>query len=164
MRTGILITAALAVALSGDLVGQGRDRLVGTWRLASASAWTADGNTDKPPFGSSPTGILMYTAEGRMAALISYGGRKPLSGADRIAAPAEERAEAFATFFAYSGRYSLTGDKVVHHVEIASVENWVNTDLVRLIKLEGDRITLRTPPLSVGGTIITSELVWERVK
>ena len=98
-----------------------------------------------------------------MIAMISYGGRKPLSG-DRISSPAAERADAFATFFAYAGRYSVNSDKVVHHVEISSVQNWVNTDMVRLVKFDGDRITLRTPPLSVGGTTQATDLVWERVK
>jgi len=99
-----------------------------------------------------------------MAAMISHSGRKPLSGPDRISAPADERAEAFATFFAYSGRYSVTIDQVIHHVEIASMQNWVNTDLIRLMKIEGDKITLHTPPLSVGGTVQTTELIWERVR
>jgi hypothetical protein len=44
------------------------------------------------------------------------------------------------------------------------VENWVNTDLVRLARLKGDQLTLVTPPLSVGGAIRTTELVWERIK
>jgi len=99
-----------------------------------------------------------------MTALLSDSGRRPLSSPDRISAPADERAEAFATFFAYAGRYSVAGDKVIHHVEIASMENWVNTDFVRLVEMDGDRLTLRTPPLPVGGEIRTSELVWERVK
>jgi len=99
-----------------------------------------------------------------MTAMISYGGRKPLSVADRISAPLEERAEAFTTFFSYGGRYSMVGDKVIHHVEISSVQNWVNTDLVRLIKFDGAQITLRTPPTSVGGVILTTELVFERLK
>ena len=96
-------------------------------------------------------------------AILRHGGRKPLSkGGDRMAASVEERAEAFATFFAYAGSYSLAGDEIIHHVEIASVENWANTDLVRLVRFEEDRITLTTPPLSVGGTIQTTELIWER--
>ena len=99
-----------------------------------------------------------------MTAMISYSGRKPLSGADRIASPPDERAAAFATFLAYAGRYSVAGDHVTHHVEVASVENWVNTDLVRRIKIQGDRMTLITPPQSVGGRMQTTELVWERVK
>lgn len=90
--------------------------VVGTWRLVSASASSAGGATIDYPFGPSPKGLLTYTADGRMTVIISHGGRKPLSG-DRISAAAEERAEAFATFFAYAGRYSLDGDRVVHHVE-----------------------------------------------
>ena len=95
--------------------------------------------------------------------LVSYGGRRPLSSSDRIAAPADERAEAFATFFAYAGRYSVDGDTVVHHVEIASVENWVNEKLVRVVVLAGNRLILRTPPLTVGGESRVADLVWERV-
>lgn len=98
-----------------------------------------------------------------MAAVISHGRRKVLSG-DRISAPVEERAQAFATFFAYAGRYSIAGDKVLHHVEVSSVENWVNTDLGRSVTFEYDRIRLTTPPLSVGGVIQVTELVWERVR
>jgi len=98
-----------------------------------------------------------------MTVLISHSGRTALSG-DRISAPAAERAQAFATFLAYAGRYSLKEDKVIHHVEVSSVENWVNTDLVRTLALEGQRITLTTPPLSVGGRMQTTALVWERLK
>ena len=75
-----------------------------------------------------------------------------------------ERAEAFATSFSYAGRYSLAGDTIIHHVEIASVQNWVDTDLIRLVRLEGNKITLTTPPISVGGLIRTTELVWERIR
>ncbi|MCA1618869.1 MAG: lipocalin-like domain-containing protein [Acidobacteria bacterium] len=164
MRRIVLAITVLITTAPGVLSAQTRDGLVGTWRLVSASATTANGGRNDAPYGPHPTGLLTYTREGRMAAIISHSGRKPLSRADRISAPAEERAEAFATFFAYAGRYSLGGDKVIHHVEISSVENWVNTDLVRLIKLEGDRLTLRTPPISVGGVTQTTELIWERVK
>jgi Lipocalin-like domain len=163
MKTALLALAAIAVAIQADLITQSRDSVVGTWKLVSASASTADGRVIDAPFGLSPTGIITYTRDGQMTAMISYGGRKPLSG-DRISSPASERAEAFATFFAYAGRYSVKGDKVVHHVEISSVQNWVNTDMVRLLKFHGRQITLRTPPLSVGGTTQTTDLVWERVK
>jgi hypothetical protein len=36
--------------------------------------------------------------------------------------------------------------------------------MVRLVTFGDDRITLRTPPISVGGTTQTTDLVWERVK
>ena len=98
-----------------------------------------------------------------MTAIISYGGRKRLSSSDSRSAPAEEQAEAFRTFVAYAGRYTLDGDKVIHHVEISSIQNWVDTDLIRSIKFEGERIALVTPPTSVGGKIQTFELIWQRL-
>jgi Lipocalin-like domain len=159
----VVLVAALAAVGRGDRVAvQPSDGLVGTWRLVSASATTAAGTVEHGPYGPKPSGLLIYTSAGTMSAQVSYGGRSRLS-ADRVAAPAAERAEAFATFFAYGGRYTMTGDRVVHHVDIASVENWVGTDLIRVIARDGDRMTLRTPPLAVGGVTRTSELLWRRV-
>jgi hypothetical protein len=161
-RWVVLVLTVLVV--SGVSLAQNRsDNLAGTWRLVSASALTEGGGRNDSPFGSNPAGVLTYTLDGRMTVLIANSGRKALSG-DRISAPAEERAEAYSTFLAYSGRYSLKGDKVIHHVEISSIENWVNTDLVRTLRFEAERIILTTPPLSVGGRMQTTELVWERVK
>lgn len=94
--------------------------------------------------------------------MISNSGRKPLS-ADPFLAPVAERAEAFTTFLAYAGRYTLTADKVIHHVEISSLQNFVGTDLVRFIKFQGDRIMLVSPPMSINRKTQTYELVWERV-
>jgi hypothetical protein len=54
---------------------------------------------------------------------------------------------------------------VIHHIEIASIQNAVNTDLVRYIKLQSDRLTLRTPPIVLrGAQMAYAELVWERLK
>ena len=139
------------------------DNLAGTWKLVSASLSTAGGERNDAPFGPCPAGFLTYTREGRMSAMISYGGRKPLSVSDWTLAAVEEKAEAFGTFAAYAGRYTLTEDQVIHHVEVSSLQNWVNTDLVRLIKFQGNRILLRTPPTESNGKIQTWELVWERV-
>jgi len=132
---------------------------VGTWRLASASS-----STDKAVFGQNPTGFLTYTPEGRMSALVAYAGRPLLSNSDILAASAEERDQAFSTFFAYAGPYTFTGDQVIHHVEIASIQNWVNEDLTRNVTFEGDRLILRTLPMTSNGVLQTFELVWKRVK
>ena len=138
-------------------------RIAGTWKLVSASVSTAGGERNEAPFGPSPTGLLTYTLEGRMSALISYSGRKPLSASNLSLAAAEEKAEAFSTFLAYAGRYTLTEDKIIHHVEVSSIQNWANTDLVRFMKFQGQRVILATPPTSTSGKIQTWELVWERV-
>ena len=128
------------------------DRLVGTWKLVSASSTTSAGERSETPYGPSPVGFLTYTGDGRVTALISYGGRKSLSWRPEQ----EEQAEAFKTFLAYAGRYTLSGDKVIHHIEISSIQNYVDRDLVRSVKFQGDQITLVTPPTPVNGKIQTS--------
>src|SRR5579859_1097914 len=105
MKTVGLCIVALASGGFVNLIAQAPD-VVGTWKLVTASSTSATGERKDNSFGPSPKGLLIYTREGRMTAIISYSGRKPLSGPDRIASPPEEQAAAFATFFAYGGRYS----------------------------------------------------------
>jgi len=143
-------------------MGQTNDKLVGTWKLVSASSTTSKGEPSEPPYGLDPVGFLTYTTDGRVTALISYGGRKPLSGGGGALGLAEQ-AEAFKTFLAYAGRYTLNGDKVTHHIEISSIQNYVDRDLVRSVKFVDDRITLVTPPTLVNGKVQTIELIWQRL-
>jgi hypothetical protein len=135
------------------------EKLVGTWKLVSASSTTSKGERNETPYGLNPAGFLTYFEDGRVTALISYGGRKPLS----VGSGAEEQAEAFRTFVAYAGRYTLSGDKVVHHIEISSIQSYVDKDLVRNVKFEADQIKLITPPTMVNGKIQTMELTWQRL-
>lgn len=138
--------------------------LVGTWKLVLVSASPEKGETDRAPYGLRPTGFVTYTQDGRVAVIISESGRKRLSIADRHAASLEERADAFATCFSYAGRYTVTGDSVTHSIEAASVGNWVGTELIRLFRIEGNRMTLRTPLLPHRGQSMVFELAWERMK
>jgi hypothetical protein len=144
----------------GIRMDQTNDKLVGTWKLVSASSTTSKGEPSEPPYGLDPVGFLTYTGDGRVTALISYGGRKPLSGGGGTL---EEQAEAFKTFFAYAGRYKLSGDKVTHTIEISSIQNYVDRDLVRSVKFQDDRIILVTPPTLVNGRVQTVELIWQRL-
>jgi hypothetical protein len=147
------------IIMTADTSEHRADELVGTWKLVSASSTTSTGERIEAPYGVGPVGYLTYTADGRINSVISYGGRKPLSmGGGKI----EEQVEAFKTFLAYAGRYSLSGDKVIHHIEVSSIQNYVDRDLIRTVKFEGDRITLITPPTPVNGKVQTIELVWQR--
>jgi Lipocalin-like domain len=140
-----------------------KDKLVGTWKLVSASSTTSTGERSETPYGPSPVGFLTYSGEGRVTALISYGGRKSLSVGGGTQASPEEQAEAFKTFFAYAGRYTLNSDKVTHHIEISSIQNHVGKDLIRSVKFQGDRIILITPPTPLNGKIQTVELIWQQL-
>jgi lipocalin-like protein len=164
--TNWIITAAITFGLfSSNGIAQSKNTLIGTWRLVSAKDTIENGEV-RNAYGQNPVGLLTYTGDGRMMAIITFDGRKPLSVTDRVSAPVEERAEAFSTFVAYAGSYTFTGDKVIHHVEAAWMQNMVNGDQVRVIvKLQRNRITLRTPPFLMGGVkVVQEELVWERMK
>ena len=118
-----------------SILSDTNDKLLGTWTLVSASSTSKDGARSESPYGPTPVGFLTYREDGRVTAMISYGGRKPLSaGGGKM----EEQAEAFKTFLAYAGRYTLSGDKVIHSVEISSIQNYVNRELVRTIKFDRD--------------------------
>ena len=159
MRTEIL-AAAEFIAFAIAVFGNESNKLVGTWSLVSASSATSKGDQDETPYGPSPVGFLTYTEDGRVSALISHSGRKSLSvGGGAL----EEQAEAFKTFLAYAGRYTLKGDKVTHHVEVSSIQNYVGRDLVRNVKFQGDQVILVTPPTRVNGKIQTVELIWQRL-
>jgi hypothetical protein len=164
-RFGRYLTGAVIFfVFSSTAIAQCKDNIVGTWGLVSNTATTDKGDVNKFVLGQNPSGLLTYTADGRMMAIISDDGRKPLSIADRVAAPAEEKAQAYSTFMAYAGRYTFTCDKVVTHVEVASLQNWVDTDQTRFVHIEGNRLLVRNTPQLRGGVIVTIESVWERLK
>lgn len=129
------------------------------WKLVGAISATAAGARNANPYGVSPSGLLTYSSSGIVIALISFGGRKPLSVRPR----AEEKAEAFDTFLAYTGRYSVIDNKVTHRVEVSSIQNYVGRELVRTVRFEDDRMTLVTPPTPVNGKVQTLELTWQRL-
>jgi Lipocalin-like domain len=158
-----ILAMAKFFALLAGVFGHTNDKLVGTWKLVSASSTTSTGERSETPYGPSPVGFLTYTGDGRVTALISYGGRKSLSVGGGTRALLEEQADAFKTFFAYAGRYTVSGDQVTHHIEISSIQNYVGKDLIRSVKFQGDQIILVTPPTLVNGKIQTVELIWQRL-
>ena len=164
MRSSLVFLVVLVVAFSSSVHAQCKDSVVGTWKLVSVKGTTDKGDVNKAVLGENPSGLLTYTADGRMMAIISDDGRKPLSIADRVAAPAEERAQAYSTFMAYAGRYTFICDKVVTHVEVASLQNWVDTDQTRFVTLQSDRMFVRNTPMLRAGVMVTIESVWERLK
>jgi len=142
---------------------QTKESLVGTWRLVSITD-TTDRGEAKHYWGENPTGFLTYTVDGRVSVILARAGRKAFS---TLPPPAEELPEAFVypAFLAYAGSYSFDGEKVIHHIEACSVQNFVNTDQVRSAKLEGDRLTLRQGPgTALGVSIAYTDYVWERMK
>ena len=162
----ILAMILAAVSFHSQASAQSNEKIIGTWKLVSAKITTDTGEI-RDSWGPNPVGFLTYTADGRMSAILTLGDRKNLSVSDFISAPAAERAEAFASMTAYAGRYTFSGDKVIHHVEAASMPNDVGASMERVIvQMTADRLVLRVakPYLRGGMMVRQQELVWERVK
>jgi len=156
-----LCIALVAALAAGGCESERPDPLVGTWLLKSVSARTADGTIDAAPYGETPTGYLTYTPDGYMQVILSFSQRALLSS-DWRASPMEERAAAFATSLSYAGRYTAVGDRVTHHVDVSSDPNRVGTSIERSVSIDGERLTLTTPPTQVGGDAREFSLTWIR--
>jgi len=161
MNTGIVaVLLALTILFPFNGSAQSKNALVGTWKLVSATETTKKGEV-RDMYGKNPAGLLTYTADGRVMVIMTSGGRKPLS----VGATAEEKAELLFTIAAYGGRYTLDGNKVIHHIEVASAPIAENTDQERLItNLTGNSLTFRTATLvAPSEQIAFREFVWERI-
>ena len=89
--------------------------------------------------------------------------RAKFATGDLLGGSVEEKAQAAETYVSYCGRYEFRGDTVIHHVELSSFPNWVGVGQERLVELEGNRLTLSTRPILLGGMNQTAHLIWEHV-
>ncbi len=135
--------------------------LVGTWRL---ERWRAiyDSGREIYPMGEDAQGWLLYTSDGYMAAFLSRADRPPFETGEMLSADDAEKVKAWDSFYSYCGRYEIRDDEVVHHLEASLYPNSVGTPQSRRMKLEGDRLTLTTPPQKTRRGQQTSEVVWRR--
>ena len=138
---------------------RGRD-LVGAWAYHRWRITYADGRVTEP-FGEDATGLLLYTADGRMSATIMAAGRAPFAAANPRAATLEERAGAFDGYFSYAGRWRLVDGKVLHEVEVALNPGLVGSRQWRDAKLVGRRLVLSVEE-GEGAATRRHELEWRR--
>jgi hypothetical protein len=150
----------LRFALGQEDAAGSSNPLPGVWHLVSYSAKDADSAATIHPYGERAHGYLMYSADGRMSALVTAQDRQ-WSG---TAGTPEERAAAFSTCTAYMGAYRWQGDRVVHEIDVALNPTWVGMEQVRYARLEGNRLILTTPPSPTppDGKVRVGTLVWER--
>ncbi len=133
--------------------------LCGSWRLVSFELRSPDGSQSFP-FGRDATGYLFYNEQGFMSA--AFMGANRAQPASRDLADTAKGVN-FDAFNAYCGRFEVRGDRIVHHVEVASLPQWSGQDQERIFKLDGQRLILETPPLAIASQAPIAYLIWERV-
>lgn len=136
--------------------------LIGTWRLISWETRSVDGQISYP-LGKDAVGYIMYNEDGYMFVAITRPNRVKFAAGDLLRGSTEEKAQAAETYVSYCGQYEFHGDTVIHHVKLSLFPNWVGSSQERLVELKGNRLTLSTRPVLLGGMQQTAHLIWERV-
>ncbi len=126
--------------------------LVGAWSLARFVVTYDDGRAPLHPLGDDAQGMLVYSASGKMSAVLSRRDRRSL-GMARIESSAKvtdsDKAAAFDSYVSYAGTYRVEGGAVLHDVTLALSPDVVGQTNARNATLEGDDLRLRydvTPP------------------
>src|SRR5438105_2637170 len=137
------------------MTGQPRGSLAGTWKLVSYETCRA-GKKVRHPFGARPRGYLTYTPDGFMSVAIMPQRRAPPTSARANVDPFRLRTWlswrglrrlaryvlTATVYISYSGRYTIAGETVIHHVEVSNMPGLIRTDQVRTYALQGHRLVL----------------------
>ncbi len=154
-RSGIrlLVVAALGLVLAaGNAFALTAKDLVGTWTLVSADT-----------FGSNPKGVLMFDANGHVAAQLMRSDLTKYASNNRSQGTAEENKATVQGMISYFGTYSVSGTDLLFHIEGSSFPNWIGTDQKRTnLVLSGDELKWTQPTPSAGGAPVP--VVWKRAK
>ena len=147
--------AAMASAWAEEL------SIVGAWKLVSYAREDVASGETTTPWGANPAGYLMYLPDGHMSAVLTSERRSTVAAGDE-----RQVAQLFLSMSAYAGTYSVAGNKVIHHVEVAWVPGWVGSDQPREASMDGEFLSIRTQPMRhrLDGQEYIYILRWKRAK
>lgn len=126
--------------------------LHGAWTLLAAYIAPA-GGARFDYLGPEPKGRMILDAGGSMTAL--------LTAADRSG----DAAALFGSMLAYTGRFTSDAASFTTHVDAAWLPAWVGSEQRRAYRIDGDRLTITTPPgphPAYPGVEVSAVLEWRR--
>jgi Lipocalin-like domain len=116
-------------------------QFLGTWKLVS---WLTkfDGGDTVEPYGPDAKGRLVLTPDGYWIGILTAANRRPAKTND-------EKATLLDSMLAYSGKYTVDGDRITTRVDVSSNEIYTgpNQNQTRFFKVEGDKLIIRTPEI-----------------
>jgi hypothetical protein len=170
------VTMAFLVLLAGSAVAESdleggngvADAIVGPWKLVEWVVTDPSGEKSYP-YGESPEGLLIYTADGQMSVQL-MNPKTHLSQQD--SGDQSDSLEGLVTgYFAYYGTYSIDekSKTITHKISGCLAPSWIGSDQVRGYDLIGEhrlRLTAELAaddilgPAGAGGSNV---LIWERM-
>ena len=139
-------------------------QLAGVWRLVSSTFSTSAGKVIYP-LGENAEGLAIFTESGYLSAQLMRPGRPGFAAGDQSAGTTEEVQAAVQGYGAYYGQCDIDTEQgtLTTLVQGSLFPNWVGSEQVRFYELDGNRLTLKTPPIPFGDDAFTGELTWERL-
>ena len=114
--------------------------LVGTWKLEAFQIEFE--NHERQDAYDQPCGSLIITPDGRMLAIVADNGRQLNDPSSSL----------FDRMMAYSGPCHVSDDCFTTDVDVAWHPSWLGTKQTRYFKIEGDMLSIITPPGSIRST------------
>jgi hypothetical protein len=140
-----------------------KDRIEGTWKVLSLKGLTA--GRVKYPLGEQPEGYVTITATRLW--LLFVDSRRPAPNSAALTDP--EAIAAMKSSVAWTGRYTIgeqspDGLKATARVDTASSPALPGTDRVYFMKVDGNKLTMKSPGVIEPMTGVVSALVIELEK
>lgn len=166
----VLALAALARGAStdADAIPQGREQLVGTWRLISITRITPQGPRSDPFYGEHCRGLLIYDPSGWMSVQIAAGTRAfmatPEARRSRPAGDARRESALLDTYYAYYGTwvYDASRGTVAHTILSSLYPAEQSLTYAQEVRLRGAQMIFTTR--SAGAEGETRQVkIWERI-
>ncbi len=139
IAAALLATMLSAGAAAAQPAGL-KDQIVGSWNFVVAEVTAPDGKKSFP-FGETPKGILIFTADGRFAQIHIAGDVPKIASNNRLTGTPEEYAEIMRRSLSVFGTYTVdeANKTVTYNIVSASFPNWQGEAQTRAIdKLTSD--------------------------
>ena len=168
MKLRTVAVTLFAIALSAGAAAQPaqglKDQIVGTWNFVVAEVTAPDGKKSFP-FGETPKGILIFTADGRFAQIHVAGDVPKIASNNRLTGTPEEYAAIMRRSLSVFGTYTVDEVKktVTYNIVSASYPNWEGEAQTRTIDKLTTEEFVNTNPGVAGGRGSASNF-YKRVK
>ncbi|MBX7275578.1 lipocalin-like domain-containing protein [Pseudomonas sp. ERGC3:05] len=130
---GLAISMGLCAAAAAN-----ESPLVGAWKLVGYQVESQDTREKIPAMGSRPSGRVIFTADHRVAFVLTGEGRKAGS-------TDAEKSVLLNTLVAYTGIERVEGNQWCTEVDSAWNPEWVGTVQCRDFQVRGDMLEVLTP-------------------
>jgi hypothetical protein len=119
-----------------------QDAVLGSWRMIPWTYQVLGTGEKQNALGPNPRGWIVRTRDRVMVLVLKNECKRPKA----LVPTTGEKLALYDTMFAYSGTYTVTSDRVTHHLDMSWNESWSRTDQVRFCKIEGNIPTYTSAP------------------